>query len=54
MSKTITSGKTPTPMTNEAIEKSAAADRDALPLTEADTKRMKRTPQAKSSGALWN
>jgi putative transcriptional regulator len=37
----------PKPMTPEAIEQAAYADRDAQPLTEADLKRMKRTPQAK-------
>lgn len=50
MSKTIISGKTPgppKPMTAGAIERAAHADRDAQPLTEADFKRMKRTPQAK-------
>ena len=47
MSKTTTSGKTPRPMTAEAIEQAARADRDAQPLTEADLRRMKRTPQAK-------
>ena len=30
-----------------AIERSARADRDAQPLSEADLKRMKRTPRAK-------
>jgi DNA-binding transcriptional regulator YiaG len=35
------------PMSAEAIERAARADRDAQPLTEADLKRMKRTPQAK-------
>lgn len=34
-------------MTAEVIERAALADRDARPLTEADLKRMKRTPQAK-------
>ena len=34
-------------MTPEAIEAAAHADRDAQPLTRADLKRMKRTPQAK-------
>ena len=34
-------------MTPEAIEQAARADRDAQPLTAADLKRMKRTPQAK-------
>src|SRR5271154_1814115 len=50
MSKTTTSSKTPNslrPMSAEAIERAARADRDAQPLTEADLKRMKRTPQAK-------
>lgn len=47
MSKTTTSFKTPRPMTSDAIEQAARADRDAQPLTEADFKRMKRTPQAK-------
>src|SRR5271169_88469 len=47
MSKTITSSRMPKPMTPEAVEKAARADRDAQPLTEADLKRMKRTPQAK-------
>ena len=49
MSKTITSGKTlkPQPMTAEASERAARRDLDAQPLTEADLKRMKRTPQAK-------
>jgi len=31
----------------DAIERAARADRDAKPLTEADLKRMRRTPQAK-------
>ena len=50
MSKTITSCKTPKPpraTTAEAVEWAARADRDAQPLTAADLKRMKRTPQAK-------
>lgn len=50
MSKTITSAKTlepPRPMTTEAVEKAARADRDAQPLTPADLKRMKPTPQTK-------
>ncbi|MFZ0705343.1 MAG: helix-turn-helix domain-containing protein [Candidatus Korobacteraceae bacterium] len=50
MNRTTTSGKTANrlrPMTTEAIERAARADRDAQPLTEADLKRMKRTPQAK-------
>jgi putative transcriptional regulator len=47
MSKISTSGRTPKPMTAAAIERAALADRDARPLTEADFKRMKRTPQAK-------
>jgi putative transcriptional regulator len=47
MSKTSTSGRTPRPMTAAAVERAARADRDARPLTGADFKRMKRTPQAK-------
>src|SRR5438128_11565886 len=50
MSKTTASGKTPKtprPMSAEAIECAARADRDAQPLTKTDLKRMKRTPQAK-------
>ena len=34
-------------MSPEAIEEAAWADRDAQPLSQADMKRMKRTPQAK-------
>jgi putative transcriptional regulator len=34
-------------MTQGAIERAALADPDARPLTRADLKRMKRTPQAK-------
>ena len=50
MNKTTISGKTanaPRSMTVEAIERAARADRDAQPLTEADLKRMRRTPQPK-------
>jgi putative transcriptional regulator len=50
MSKTTTSGRTPNPprvISDEAIERAARADPDAQPLTEADLKRMKRTPQAR-------
>jgi putative transcriptional regulator len=49
VSKTIISGKTlsPKPMTVDAIERAARADPDAQALTEADLKRMKRTPRAK-------
>src|ERR1700730_15729706 len=50
MSKTTTSDKMPKPprpMSADAIERAALADRDAQPLTETDLKRMKRTPQAK-------
>ena len=50
MNKTTISGKTANrlrPITTEAIEREARADRDAQPLTDADLKRMKRTPQAK-------
>jgi putative transcriptional regulator len=35
------------PMTRSAIERAALADLDAQPLTSAQVKRMKRTPQAK-------
>jgi len=45
--KTTTSDKMLRPMTPEAIEAAARADPDAQPLSEADLKRMKRTPQAK-------
>ena len=44
--KTISS-KPLRPMTSQAVETVARADRDAQPLTPADLKRMKRTPQAK-------
>src|SRR6266513_941961 len=50
MNKTNTSVKTPRPprpLSAEAIERAARADPDAQPLTAADFKRMKRTPQAK-------
>jgi putative transcriptional regulator len=50
MNKTSISGKTTSParpMSIEAIEGAARADRDAQPLTEADFKRMRRTPRAK-------
>jgi putative transcriptional regulator len=47
MSRTSTSDKTPKPMTSEAIEKAARSDPDAQPLTRADLRRMKRTPQPK-------
>jgi putative transcriptional regulator len=39
--------KTPRPMTLSAIQRAALADPDAQPLSLADLKRMKRTPQAK-------
>ena len=47
MSRTTTSCKTLRPVTPEAVEAAARADRDAQPLTLDDLKRMKRTPQAK-------
>jgi putative transcriptional regulator len=47
MSKTIISNKMLRPMSTEAIERAARADPDAQPLTEADLKRMKRTPRVK-------
>ncbi len=34
-------------MTEDAIERTAREDRDAQPLSEADLRRMRRTPQAK-------
>lgn len=34
-------------MSTKAIERAARADRDAQPLTDADLKNMRRTPQAK-------
>jgi putative transcriptional regulator len=37
-------------MTPAAVERAALADPDARPLTRADLKRMKRTPQAKIIG----
>jgi len=47
MNKTTISGKMPRPMSAEAVERAARADRDAQPLTETDLRRMKQTPQAK-------
>src|SRR5277367_7152780 len=47
VSKTITSEKMLRPMSAGAIERAARGDRDAQPLSHADLKRMKRTPQAK-------
>jgi putative transcriptional regulator len=50
MSRKSTSTKIPKgmrPMTQAAVERAAFADPDARPLTRADAKRMKRTPQAK-------
>ncbi len=50
MNKTTTSSKAVSParpMTAEAIERAALADRDAQPLTGTDLRRMRRTPQAK-------
>ena len=35
------------PMSTEAVERAARADRDAQPLTEADFGRMQRTPRVK-------
>ena len=45
MNKSIISDRIP--VTPEAIEQTALTDPDAMPLTEADFKRMKRTPQTK-------
>jgi len=47
MSKTTISSKMLRPMSTEAIEKAARADRDALPLTRVDVKRMKQRPRVK-------
>jgi putative transcriptional regulator len=50
MSKTTTSHKAAErlrPMTQEEVEAAAADDPDARPLSAADLRRMKRTPQAK-------
>jgi putative transcriptional regulator len=50
MSKTSTlanSPKPPRPMSAAAVVRAARADRDAQPLSAADLKRMKRTPQVK-------
>src|SRR5215469_13758473 len=53
MSKSTTSNTTPRPMSPEAIEEAARADRGAQPLSKADLKRMKRTPQAKVIRRAW-
>jgi len=50
MRKTTISTKTlkaPRPMSLQAVERAARADRDAQPLTQSDLKRMRRIPQAK-------
>ena len=47
MSKATILNKTLNPMAADAIKQAALADPDAQPLTPADFKRMKRTPQAK-------
>jgi putative transcriptional regulator len=47
MSKTTISSKMLRPMSTEAIENAARADRDAQPLTRVDLKRMKQTPRVK-------
>jgi hypothetical protein len=50
MKKKLTSKKTGRglrPMTRSEVERAAFADPDAQPLSTADLKRMKRTPQAK-------
>ena len=47
MSKATILNKTLNPMAADAIKQAALADPDAQPLTHADFKRMKRTPQAK-------
>ncbi len=47
MSKATISSRMLRPMSSEAIEKAARADPDTQPLTDADLKRMKRTPRVK-------
>ena len=47
MSKMSISDKIPRPMTPSEIERAALADPDAQPLTDADLKRMRRTPRVK-------
>jgi putative transcriptional regulator len=47
VNKTTTTGKMLRPMTPEAIKEAARLDPDAQPLSDADLRRMKRTPQAK-------
>jgi putative transcriptional regulator len=47
VSKTNTSIKMLKPMSPGEIERAARGDRDARPLSDADLKRMRRTPQAK-------
>ena len=47
MSKATILNKTLNPMATDAIKQAALADPDAQPLTPADFKRMKRTPQVK-------
>jgi putative transcriptional regulator len=47
VNRTTSSKKMLRPMTPAQIERAASADADARPLTEADLKRMKRTPKAK-------
>ena len=47
MRRTNISSKIPRRVTETQIEKAARADPDAQPLSEADFKRMKRTPRAK-------
>src|SRR5713101_9750417 len=47
MTTSSKTAKAPRPMTAAETERAARADPDAQPLTEADLKRMKRTPQMK-------
>ena len=47
MNKITTLNRTPSPLSEDAAERAARADRDARPLSDDDLKRMKRTPQAK-------
>lgn len=47
MSRTATSTRMIRPMSPEDVEKAARRDPDARPLSDADLKRMKRTPRVK-------
>jgi putative transcriptional regulator len=54
MKKNNTSNKTPSPRTEAQVLAAALSDPDAQPLTAADFRRMKRTPETKViRRALW-